>query len=78
MDNLHPVVFTLNDLDESLSELPEIQAPLTRVPRGRPRKERFHQGTRARPTGQQNQYPQTCSTCHQPGHNARTCKVPHI
>ena len=77
-DNLHPVVFTLKD--EPASELPEIQAPLTRVPRGRPRKERIRKGakgTKGTPAIQSNQHPQTCSTCHQPGHNARTCKVPH-
>lgn len=36
-------MFTLTDP----SEQPENQAPLTRVPRGRPRKERFRQGTKA-------------------------------
>ena len=74
--NMRPIIFT------PLLEDPEIEAPLTRVLRERPRKERYRhdskgqRATRDR-TGQVNQ-PQQCSTCQRTGHNARTCRNPHM
>ena len=74
--NIRPIIFT------PLPEDPEIEAPLTRVPRGRPRKERRYRrdargqrGQRERDQvgpneGQGNQL-QRCST-------SRTCRNPHM
>ena len=72
---MRPVVYTLGT-----SNL-EIEAPLTRVPRGRPRKERYRRDSRGQRApqkmeGQVNQ--QKCSTCQRIGHNARTCRNPHM
>ena len=50
-------------------------APRTRVPRGRPKKERYRLGeARQHIPGAQNHL---CSTCGQQGHNSRTCRTPH-
>ena len=73
---MRPIIFS------PLPEDPEIQAPLTRVPRGRPRKERYRRDSRGQRairdrTGQVNQ-PQQCSTCQGIGHNARACRNPHM
>lgn len=82
--NVRPVIFT------PLPQDPEIQAPLTRVPRGRPRKERYRRDARGQRgprerdqvigggqvERQGNQ--QRCSTCQATGHNARTCRNPHM
>ena len=93
-DNLHPVIYPLRTNDNTKVDKTEvdktevdktevdIQAPLTRVPRGRPRKERVRRGTRgpypAPNNIQQTNPQQRCSTCQQPGHKARTCRVPHF
>ena len=63
---------------------PEIQAPLTRSPRGRPRKERYRRDARGQRgpqrarDAQAGESQQRCSTCQGVGHNARTCRNPHM
>jgi len=51
--------------------------PQTRIPRGRPKKQRLKRGEgRHNVEGVGNL--QKCSTCGSVGHNARTCKRPHV
>ena len=77
LTNMRPVVYTLatGTIDA------EIEAPLTRVPRGRPRKERHRRDTRGQRAPQKMEgqvTEQKCSTCQRIGHNARTCRNPHM
>lgn len=80
-DNLHPIIYPHREAIES--PVANIHAPLTRVPRGRPRKERVRRDGRAcimnsyQPPSASNGQ-QQCSTCQQLGHKARTCRVPHL
>jgi len=76
--------------------LPPCFPPATRVPRGRPKKERVRREDARRPRGRQeyrdhggllplgavvadipDMVRSRCSTCGQPGHNARRCRQPH-
>ena len=50
-------------------------APSTRTPRGRPKKRRIR--TRVAPLDLEIQPRHHCSTCQQPGHNARSCRQLH-
>lgn len=55
--------------------------PITRVPRGRPKKERFRREDARRPRGSVGvggeQARSRCSTCGGHGHNMRRCRQPH-
>ena len=86
--------FPLIDISD-LQPLPlsACHPPLTRVPRGRPKKERFRKenvrGLRgeaaaqamAEPAGEGDDevwVPYYCSTCGQRGHFSTTCRQPHV
>jgi hypothetical protein len=84
--------FPLIDISELQSSL-DCHPPLTRVPRGRPKKERYKKEDIRGPRGQEAArqleepagdgddevwVPYHCSTCGGKGHFANTCKRPHI
>jgi hypothetical protein len=86
--------FPLIDISE-LQPLPlsECHPPLTRVPRGRPKRERFRKGETRAPRGEaaaatmvepagdgddEVWVPYHCSTCGKRGHYSSTCRRPHI
>jgi len=65
--NLPPI--SLADMD--IQDGDQSTAPLTRVQKGRPRKQRVRAGeARIRNS--------TCGTCGEAGHNARSCRRPHM
>lgn len=67
-ENLPPI--DISNIHQSIEDNDGSSAPLTRIPKGRPRKQRLRVGeTRVRNT--------TCSTCGEAGHNLRTCRRPH-
>jgi hypothetical protein len=66
----------------------ECNPPVTRVPRGRPKKERIRTEDARAPRGLTRQDMRAdapsrehlvhrCGTCGEPGHNAQTCRRPH-
>lgn len=76
--NFHPIVFGPHVPEPHVEEEEEglpCSAPRTRIPRGRPKKERYRRGEARQPApGAQDHI---CSTCGQPGHNSRTCRAAH-
>jgi hypothetical protein len=81
-NNMRPVIYA--PPLAPLANEAEIQAPVTRIPRGCPRKERFRRDARGQRgpqrarNAQQEEPQQRCSTCQGVGHNARTCRNPHM
>ena len=79
-NNMHPIIH----IPGLAPNEPEIQAPLTRIPRGRPRKERYRRDARGQRglqrarNAQVKEAKQRCSTCQGIGHNARKCRNPHM
>jgi len=64
--NLPPI--SLADMD--IQDGNQSTAPLTRIQKGRPRKQRVRAGEVG--------IPPVCGTCGEAGHNARSCRRPHM